>query len=385
MNAGPGESGSLRILMVNDQPPGRGGGVEVHLTRLTAGLVALGHFVDHFSPSRPHQGVRRIADLWDPRAAAELRTALVGFDVVHVHNFLRELSPSVLSRGTIGSCPGRVVTIHDHRLFQFDRPRPHLMRWHEVSRFAYAVQKTAAKFASHGARHLIKRNVDRTIATSEELASELAYVGIPATVIHPCGVDVYVEPLAPRGRMILYAGRLAKSKGIHILIEACAGLPPGLGASLVIAGSGPDETWLRGLVPETCGATIHFVGDVAEAEVQSLLAESTVACLPSIDAEGWPLFVVEAMSAGRPVVVSDHPSLNAMVGGKVRGIVVPPNNVYRLRSALEQLLSDATLAARLGGAGREYASSTLSPGHAIDRTIAVYRGAIALRNERTQR
>ena len=87
--------------------------------------------------------------------------------------------------------------------------------------------------------------------------------------------------------------------------------------------------------------------------------------------EGYGVVAREAMAWGRPVVASGVGGLVDAVEDGVTGLLVPPGDVGALRAALERLLGDAELRARLGAAGaREMAQ--LSFEAATDALVAVY-------------
>ncbi len=84
---------------------------------------------------------------------------------------------------------------------------------------------------------------------------------------------------------------------------------------------------------------------------RDLLGDMDVFVLPSRN-EGFPLSIVEAMLAARPVVATDVGSVREAVLDGVSGFVVPPDDVDALRSALRRLLDDAELRVHMGEAGR---------------------------------
>jgi glycosyltransferase involved in cell wall biosynthesis len=134
---------------------------------------------------------------------------------------------------------------------------------------------------------------------------------------------------------VLYAGRLSAEKGVRELVTATRGLP------LVVAGDGP----LRAEVPGALGMVPHD-------ELLRLYERAAVVACPS-RREGFGVACLEAMAAGRPVVASSVGGLRDLVVDGETGLLVPPGDVAALRAALEQLLGDAGLRARLGGAARE--------------------------------
>ena len=177
---------------------------------------------------------------------------------------------------------------------------------------------------------------------------------IPGGVEIPASVPEPEEP--PH---VLYAGRLSREKGILELVEAAAGLP------LVVAGDGP----LRDRVP---GAT----GFVPHDELERLYERAAVVACPS-HREGYGVVCAEAMAYGRPVVASAVGGLLDLVADGETGLLVPPSDVVALRSALERLLGDPELRAKLGAAARDRARERLAWDVVTDATLAAYADALA--------
>ena len=93
--------------------------------------------------------------------------------------------------------------------------------------------------------------------------------------------------------------------------------------------------------------------------------------------EGYGVVVREAMAWGRPVVASAVGGLLDAVEDEVTGLRVAPGDVPALRAALERLLAEPGLRARLGAAAREKAQRELSFDAAADAMVAAYRDALA--------
>jgi glycosyltransferase involved in cell wall biosynthesis len=171
----------------------------------------------------------------------------------------------------------------------------------------------------------------------------------------PSGVDVpdaVAEPDEPPH--VLYAGRLSEEKGVLELVEAAEGLP------LVVAGDGP----LRDRVPGALGFVPHD-------ELLRLYERAAVVVCPS-RREGFGVVCAEAMAHGRPVVASAVGGLRDLVVDGETGLLVPAGDVAALRAALERLLGDAALRARLGEAGRARARASLSWDRAVSLTLRAY-------------
>jgi type III pantothenate kinase len=169
--------------------------------------------------------------------------------------------------------------------------------------------------------------------------------------------DEVGEPAEPPH--VLFVGRLSEEKGILELLEATEGLPR------VIVGDGP----LRDVVPDA-------VGFVPPGELGPYYERAAVVACPS-RREGYGVVAREAMAHGRPVVASAVGGLLDAVEDDVTGLLVPPRDAAALRAALERLLADPALRARLGDAARTRARDRFSWDQATRETVAAYRDAVA--------
>jgi glycosyltransferase involved in cell wall biosynthesis len=174
----------------------------------------------------------------------------------------------------------------------------------------------------------------------------------------PSGVDVPPDVREPEEPPhVLYVGRLSGEKGIPELLEATDGLPR------VIVGDGP----LRNGVPDA-------VGFSPPERLGPYFERAAVVVCPS-RREGYGVVAREAMAYGRPVVASAVGGLLDAVEDGITGVLVPPRDPRALREALERMLDDPALRARLGEAARRRAEERFSWQAAAEATIAVYRTA----------
>lgn len=209
------------------------------------------------------------------------------------------------------------------------------------------------------ARRLL-RGAREVIAVSNALAEEARALGANGVTVIPNGIELPPEPGEEENpAYVLYAGRLAPEKGIEELAAATEGL------RLVVAGDGP----LRRLVPSA-------LGFVPRPQFERILAGATVVVCPS-RREGFGVACAEAMSYGRAVVASDVGGLRDLVRDGETGLVVPPRDPAALRAAIDRLLADVELRARLGAAAREHVRELCDWDRITERTTAVYRRALA--------
>jgi glycosyltransferase involved in cell wall biosynthesis len=205
----------------------------------------------------------------------------------------------------------------------------------------------------------VLRGARLTIAASTSLAESARELGARDVRVIPSGVDIPAdvgsEAEPPE---VLYAGRLSAEKGVLELVEAARGM------KLVVAGDGPLRERVRGAR-----------GFVPHDELQRLYARAAVVACPS-RREGFGVACLEAMAHARPVVATSVGGLRDLVVDGETGIVVPPRDRAALRAALERLLGDRELRARLGAAGRERARNRFSWDAVADATLAAYADAI---------
>ncbi|MDQ5820210.1 MAG: glycosyltransferase family 4 protein [Actinomycetota bacterium] len=200
------------------------------------------------------------------------------------------------------------------------------------------------------------------ICVSTALGESVAACGVPNVVI-PNGIAIppqagrEAEPLE-----VFYTGRLSPEKGIAELVAATEGM------NLVVSGDGP----LRSLVP-------NALGFISRNELHERFARAAVVVCPSIS-EGFGVVCAEAMAHGKPVVASAVGGLRGLVDDERTGLLVAPGDVEALRAAIQRLLDDPELRARLGSAARRKISGMCGWDSVTQRTLEAYalsRGASA--------
>lgn len=189
------------------------------------------------------------------------------------------------------------------------------------------------------------------------------------------GVDAIPdEPTSPPpGRIsILVIANLIAYKGHNVLLKAFASALPQLGAEktrLELAGSGPEEANLRGVVRQLgIEAQVRFLGSVSD--VRGLLVTCTFTVLPSLT-EGMPNAVLESLACGRPVIASRVGGVPEILtyGG---GIMVPAGDHPALAEALVELAADPDRARALGERGRRMVESRFGLQRMVDENLVMY-------------
>ncbi len=263
----------------------------------------------------------------------------------------------------------RRIVVHDRT--SGSRTRPTGLR--------YALKWLAARLPGMTA--------DRVIGVSDYVAGRQRNVAlIPAHRVVRIwnGVPLPGEPLesreAARRRLgfptdrpiVVCACRAVPEKGVEHLIRGFERLdarwPGAPRPLLVLVGDGPDRPRLEllgaGLVER---AALRFAGYVADATPFLLAAD--VCTVPSVWQEAFGWSVVEPMALGRAVVASRVGGIPEIVRDGVDGLLVPPADPDAIAAALELLLRDPTLGARMGETGRRRVAERFSRERQIDDVV----------------
>ncbi len=332
------------------------GGVQFHVRDLAERLIDLGHEVSVLAPADddaplppyvvpagravpvPYNGSVARVNI-GPLSAARVRRWLGDgrFDVLHVHE---PATPS-LSLLALWATDGPAVgTFHTSNL------------------------RSRAMAAAYPILYPTLEKLSGRIAVSEDARRTLVeHMGGDAVVI-PNGV--YVERFraarpdrrwtgTPDAPTIAFLGRLDESrKGLPVLLEAVpAVLREVPGARFLVAGrgdTGPSQ--VRELLGDDARA-VEFLGPISDDEKASLLSSVDVYCAPQTGGESFGIVLVEAMSAGAPVLASDLGAFRRVLDDGEFGVLFPRGEPQALASALVRLLDDAEGRARLSAsAGR---------------------------------
>jgi glycosyltransferase involved in cell wall biosynthesis len=165
--------------------------------------------------------------------------------------------------------------------------------------------------------------------------------------------------LASDTRIVFCSGRAQEYKGIHVLIDAAARLHrAGIAqVAFVYCGDGPYRAALEQRATGLGLTNFHFMGK--RSDVPRLLSSATIAVVPSLWAEAFGLTVVESMAAGVPVIATRTGGIPELLPAD-GGLLVDPGDVAQLATAIEMLLADGALRAKLSVRARAIAADRFS-------------------------
>jgi len=167
--------------------------------------------------------------------------------------------------------------------------------------------------------------------------------------------DIYPQPASESlakwrerftGRFFLFVGVLRYYKGLHILLEAVADTD----MSVVIVGDGPEAAALKQQASDLQMGNVHFLGALPEADKVALLSLCYGVVFPShLRSEAFGISLLEAAMYAKPMISSEiEIGSNYVNIADETGLVVPPEDVFALRAAMNRLWDKPGLAAQMG-------------------------------------
>ncbi|WP_028637482.1 glycosyltransferase family 4 protein [Nocardioides sp. URHA0032] len=327
----------MRVAIVTPRFPPDPGGVEQYAAWVARTVRDAGHDVLVVTTGRGRRLVRTSYDgipvvrlgTWltlsntpvNPLWAWQLRRLLRGADVVNAHAPV----PGLADLTALVATQPVVLTYHSGSLAKGGVVDP-LLRAYE--------------------RHALPRVFRRCAALVAVSPVSLAHATGRATLIPP-GVDgaVFASTGEPRGRTVLYAGRVERTsrwKGLQVLVDALPrlrALVPDV--RLEVVGDGDDVETLQKRAAELGVADlVAWHGRVAHHELPAYYRRAGVTVLPSLtESESFGMTLAEALACGCPVVGSDVGGIPFVVRDGVDGRLVPPGDPAALADALAGALT----------------------------------------------
>ena len=344
----------MKIAMVSPYDFTWPGGVTAHVTQLARALGRSGHEVQVLAPHSPSRdfedadllvpfgrsiplpsggSTARVTLSWwlYPKVRALLKKEQ--FDIIHLHEPMVPILPLCVLEF---SKSVNVATFHASysRQHLYRTFRPIIKRWQKRLHGSIAVSPAARRYVNNtfpGEYEIIPNGIDYKHFSS----------------------NVVPLPQYQDGKLnILFVGRLEKRKGLRYLLEAYSKLKWELpDIRLIVVGPGnPDKESYR-ILSSHALRDVEFVGRVSYDELPRYYATADIFCSPATGAESFGIVLLEAMSAGKPVVASDIEGFRGILTDGEQGLLVPKKDTDALASALGRLARDPELRSKLGGQG----------------------------------
>lgn len=377
------------------------GGMEVHANDLIQGLVQKGHKIVVISSIHPENKekviinenlvyyfvggntlksykvfMRNSADLYEKLRKTE------NFDIIY--------SESDFAVGLIKYCKLDIPLVVLHHAFFMDEVRTRFFRGDlrgKLSAFKYYFSHITDK-----PKRQLMEQCTRLITINKISFKEfenyypflkgkirLVYNGIDIDEMYKKRQPGF---LASKGidstRVMLYAGRLDKEKGIHKAIEVMPEIIKEYpDTCYVVAGDGPYKNQLINYIKKmNLENNVRLVGKIPHDGIINYYFGSRILVFPTLVHEGLPYSLVEALACGVCVVTSNFGGGATIIEDEVNGLLINPRSKDSIVSAIKKIFANPELEKKLSENGKEFARKNLSLKNMVDSTERVFIEAI---------
>jgi glycosyltransferase involved in cell wall biosynthesis len=375
----------IAVIGAKGLPP-KQGGIEHYCGELYPRMVAQGHSVDLFArasytggtwgDSYDYQGVKVIplpglavrgVDAFMTSALATMLAVgknaqsknAKSYDIVHFH----ALGPSLFTCiPNLASSAKVVVTCQG-----LDWQRA---KWDSFSsNLIHLGEKAAVRFA------------DRIIVVSDALQTYFAQTYNRETIYIPNAPASYSDSdqnfgygsllgLQP-GRYVLFLGRMVPEKRPDLLVDAFSQLQPNGWKLVLVGGVSDTKSFTSELLTKIAkNPNIVFAGELQGEKLAEIVRGAGLFALPS-DLEGLPLAMLEAMHEGVPVLASDIPPHQQLVGDD-RGILFTADNLESCRQNLNWAIQNPQALAEMAKKGQKHVQLNYSWESITSKTLQLY-------------
>ena len=309
-------------------------------------------------------------------------------DIVHINNFQRQLSASIIKPIKNRNIP-IVFTAHDVQaicpaILMLDSKK-NICEDCIRGKYINCIKKKCIKNSNlksilgaiEGKYYRIKKiytkKIDKIITPTEFYKTKLIEDGIDKNkiiAIHNF-VDTKEYDIERKDEgYALYIGRLSKEKGILNLIKAFSNVKKG---ELKIAGEGPEkENIIKFIEENKLQHRIKILGFINKDEVKEKIRKCRFVVVPSIWYENCPYSIVEALAIGKPVIGTDIGGIPEIVKNKKSGLTYKYDDINQLTNKMEKLYKNKELAKKLGDTAKEQAKKLYSKDVYYKKIINIY-------------
>ena len=311
-------------------------------------------------------------------------------DIVHLHNFAHQISPSILHAFRQRRLPV-VATLHDYKLVcasylllcnkevcqRCRGQRYYFCGLNKCIKHSYFKSMLGAfEMYFHHKWLQIYHLIDVFVSPSLFLKQTIEDMGFRGNMVY---LPNPVETLEWQPRFdwdvpsLVYFGRLSEEKGLRTLLEAVAGNTE---LTVKLIGDGPLRDELERLAAARQIHNVRFLGYLSGEQFRKEIRDAMLVVLPSESPENNPLAVLEAFALGKPVLASRLGGIPELVKDGVTGMTFCTRNVDDLREKISQLAARPELLAAMGRSARTLVESRFSPGAYYEGLMKIYRMAL---------
>ncbi len=307
-------------------------------------------------------------------------------EIAHLHNIYHQLSPSILAPLKKAGIP-TIMTLHDGKLLCANMlflthgkvcekcagRRFHHAVFNQCVKDSYAssliccVEETIHRMLGN-----YERNIDLFITPSRFLKDKMVEHGRlkaeQVEVLYNYADTKSFVPNYTPGDYGLFLGKVESFKGVLTLLEACKQIPD---FEIRFAGRGTLlEEGQRIAADE--GLKASFLGFQTGDDLKRQISESRFVLLPAEWYENCPMVILEAFSAGKPVIASNMGGIPELIDHGVDGLIFEAGNADELASCMRQLIDNPDMAREMGKRGRAKMEERFSIERYMQSLLGIY-------------
>jgi glycosyltransferase involved in cell wall biosynthesis len=324
------------------------------------------------------------------------------YDVMHVHNFFPVLSPSIFEAAREEGVPS-VMSLHNFRLIH-----PNGLMYHDGKPDHRSVKGSAWQCVTDGVyrdsmiqtavvAHMIEYHRKKGtwqqvpsafIALSEFSKNLFVEGGLPEEriFIKPNFIDDPVsnsEALTLKNEKkneFLYVGRISDEKGVDQIVDCWLKFKPS--ARLVIAGDGPLRQQFE--KKSKHAENIEWLGQISRSDILERLTKAKALLFPTRCYEGQPLILLEAMSAGCPVITAKIGNPMNIIDDGETGFHYEPGNIEDLNQKCQVVCENPGPTLEMGKRARTVYLNKYTPQKNLTLLTEIYEQATELEKTLTR-
>lgn len=299
--------------------------------------------------------------IYSRRNKKKMEEALEEFkpDIVHLNNFQRQLSASIIKPIKKRNIP-IVFTAHDVQaicpaIIMLDSNK-NICEDCMYGKYVNCIRKKCIKNSSlksllgamegkyYRIKNIYKKKIDYIITPSEFYKTKLIEDGIKEEKIKALHNFIDIEQYNIETRddgYALYFGRLSKEKGILNLITAFSKTKIG---KLYIAGEGEEKENIENLIRKNdLEDRVQLLGFLNSDKMKEYISKSRFVVVPSVWYENCPYSVIETLAIGKPIIGANIAGIPELVQDNVNGFTFQYNNTSELAKKIEELFNNDLL------------------------------------------
>lgn len=310
-------------------------------------------------------------------------------DIVHLNNFQRQLSASIINPIKKRNIP-IVFTAHDVQaicpnITMLDNSQE-ICEKCMGGKYTNCIKKKCNKGSTlksiigavegkyYRSKKIYTKKIDYIITPSEFYKNKMIEDGISETKIKALHNFVDIDDYdikTTNGEYAFYFGRLSREKGVLNLIEAFSKLEKG---TLYIAGEGPEKEDIEKIIEQNnISDRVKLLGYISQDEVKKYVSNARFVIIPSIWYENCPYSILETIAIGKPIIGAKIGGIPELVQENENGLLYKYNDIEELSQKMQTLFKDDDLINRFSKNAKQIAKQKYSKEIYYNEIMSIYK------------